>query len=95
MGESGLAKEQLTTIIIYITICYIMRTVVNISLPSQLSLVVDRVVSSGKFSSKSEFFRLLLRDWIEEHEIVEDLKRSRKELQSGKGKLLKSLKDLR
>lgn len=72
-----------------------MRTVVNISLPSQLSLVVDKVVSSGKFASKSEFFRLLLRDWIEENELVEELKQSRKELQSGKGKLLKSLKDLR
>lgn len=72
-----------------------MRTVVNISLPSRLSFVVDEVVSSGNFASKSEFFRLLLRDWIEENEIVEELKQSKKELQSDKGKLLKSLKNLR
>lgn len=72
-----------------------MRTVVNISLPSQLAQAVDRIVSNGNFASKSEFFRLLLRDWIEENEIVEELKQSRKELQSGKGEILKSLKDLR
>ena len=72
-----------------------MRTVINISLPNQLSLVVDRAVKKGKFASKSEFFRLLLRDWIEENEIVKELKQSRKDLQLGKGKLLKSLKDLR
>lgn len=72
-----------------------MRTIVNISIPNQLALVVDKVVKSGRFASKSEFFRLLLRDWIEENNIVEELKESRRELKLGKGKSLKSLKDLR
>lgn len=72
-----------------------MRTVVNISLPNQLAQAVDKIVSSGMFASKSEFFRLLLREWIEEKELVGELMQSKKELQAGKGKLLKSLKDLR
>ncbi len=74
---------------------YIMRTVVNISLPNQLASKVDKAVSGGDFASKSEFFRLLLRNWLEENEIVEELETSRKELKTGSGKRLKSLKDLR
>lgn len=81
-------------VIFCITIYYIMRAVINISLPSQLSLAVEEIVSNGRFASKSEFFRLLLRNWIEENEIAEELRQSRKELKLGKGKLLKSLKDL-
>ena len=75
--------------------CYIMRTVVNISLPNQLASKVDKAVSEGDFASKSEFFRLLLRDWLEENETAKELTASRRELRAGKGKLLKSLKDLR
>jgi len=72
-----------------------MRTVINISLPNQLASKVDKVVSGGDFASKSEFFRLLLRNWLEENEVVKELEASRKELKAGKGKLLGSLKDLR
>ena len=72
-----------------------MRTVVNISFPDQLATKVDKVIGQGDFASKSEFFRLLLRDWLEENEAVGELEESRRELRAGKGKLLKSLKDLR
>ena len=72
-----------------------MRTVVNISLPDQLATKVDKVIRQGDFASKSEFFRLLLRDWLEENEAVGELEESRRELRAGRGKLLKSLKDLR
>ena len=72
-----------------------MRTVVNISLPDQLATKVDKVIRQGDFASKSEFFRLLLRDWLEENEAVRELGESRRELRAGRGKLLKSLKDLR
>ena len=71
-----------------------MRSVVNISLPSQLNSVVEKEISKGHFSSKSEFFRNLLRLWIE-GKLASDLEESRKELLAGKGKVLKSLSDLR
>ena len=71
-----------------------MRTIVNISLPSEMSLVINQMVASGKFASKSEFIRSLLRDWMENN-LYGELEKSRGEIASGGGKLLKSLKDLR
>lgn len=71
-----------------------MRKVVNISLSEELSRAVEELVKRGKYSTKSEFFRDLLRMWIE-GKIIRELTESRKELFSGKGKLLRSLKDLR
>ena len=71
-----------------------MRTIVNISLPLPLSRVVDEAVSRGNFASKSEFFRDLLRKWLEGR-LLTDLEKSRDELKKGKGKVLKSLRDLR
>ncbi len=40
------------------------------------------------------FFRMLLRLWME-GKLANELEDSRKELRQGKGKLLRSLKDLR
>lgn len=71
-----------------------MRSVINISLPTNLANVVDDIVDSGNYASKSEFFRTLLRSFMEEKMLYE-LRKSQKELKSGKGRLLKSLKDLR
>jgi len=71
-----------------------MRKVVNISLSEELSRAVEELVKRGKYSTKSEFFRDLLRMWIE-GKIIRELAESRKELSSGKGKLLRSLKNLR
>jgi Arc/MetJ-type ribon-helix-helix transcriptional regulator len=71
-----------------------MRTIVNISLPIQLTKVVDKEVANGGYASKSEFFRMLLRSWME-GKLALDLEKSRNELKTGKGKLLKSLADLR
>ena len=59
-----------------------------------MSLVINQMVASGKFASKSEFIRSLLRDWMENN-LYGELEKSRREFTSGKGKLLKSLKDLR
>lgn len=80
------------TVIHYIT-AY-MRTVVNISLPPSMLKVVNKTVRDGSYSSKSEFFRMLVRLWMEGR-LSEELQESRSELDSGKGKLLRSLKDLR
>ena len=71
-----------------------MREAINISLPKELNKSVEELVKKGKYATKSEFFRELLRLWIE-GKILRELAESRKELASGKGKLLKSLKGLR
>lgn len=71
-----------------------MRNIINISLPMPLSKIVDQEVKTGKYASKSEFFRNLLRMWIEGR-LLSDLEKSRDELKKEKGKLLKSLADLR
>lgn len=71
-----------------------MRAVVNISLPMQLTGVVDSAVSSGRYATRSEFFRDLIRMWMEGN-LARELEESREEFRKGKGKLLKSLRDLR
>lgn len=71
-----------------------MRAIVNISLPIQLNSIVEKEVGTGHYTSKSEFFRSLLRLWLEGR-LAGDLEKSREELKSGKGTLLKSLSDLR
>lgn len=63
----------------------------NISLPVELSNVVEKTVAKGTFATKSEFFRHILRQWIE----LQELETSRKELSRGRGRVLRSLKDLR
>jgi Arc/MetJ-type ribon-helix-helix transcriptional regulator len=71
-----------------------MRNVVNISLPTTMVKIVEKEVKHGSYSSKSEFFRMLVRLWMEK-KLFEELEESRKELQTRKGKHLKSFKDLR
>ena len=71
-----------------------MRRVINISLPQELGKIVEEHVKSGRYATKSEFFRHLLRMWVE-GKLLEELNESRKELALGRGKILKSLKDLR
>lgn len=71
-----------------------MRKIINISLPKELAKEVEEIIKKEKYATKSEFFRDLLRMKIE-GKIIRDLIESRKELAAGKGKLLKSLKDLK
>lgn len=71
-----------------------MREVINISLPSSMAKTVKKAVKTGPYASTSEFFRDLLRDW-QERKLLSELNESRTEIASGKGKVLKSLKDLR
>ena len=71
-----------------------MRNVINISLPPKMTEEVEKNIKDGNFSTKSEFFRMLLRLWME-GKLVQELEESRKEMRRGKGKLLKSLKELR
>jgi len=71
-----------------------MREVINISLPSPMAKTVKNAVKTGDYASTSEFFRHLLREW-QEGKLLNELNQSRVEIASGKGKILKSLKDLR
>ena len=70
-----------------------MRSIINISLPQVLKEDVEKAVKSGGYASKSEFIRDLMRLWKEE-QILQDLRQSQQEIASGKGKVLKSLRDL-
>lgn len=71
-----------------------MRNIMTVSLPLPLINVVEKEVKRGNYASKSEFFRYLLRQWME-RKLSYELDQSKKELQQGKGKILKSLTDLR
>lgn len=71
-----------------------MRQILNISLPRELNMAVEEIVKKRKYATKSEFFRDLLRMWLE-GKLLRELSESRTELASGKGKLLRSLNDLR
>ncbi len=67
-----------------------MRNIINISLPKEMTKIVEQKVKKGKFASTSEYVRYLIRV----DEIMTDINKSREEFTAGKGKLLKSLKDL-
>jgi Arc/MetJ-type ribon-helix-helix transcriptional regulator len=71
-----------------------MRSVINISITKKLKTQVEKAVKNGGYSTKSEFFRFLLRDW-QEQQFLKELRTSQKAVKNGKGKILKSLKALR
>ncbi len=71
-----------------------MRNIINISLPDTMVEIVKKEVRQGGFASKSEFFRHLIRLW-NTHKLAQELKNDREEFMVGKGKILKSLKDLK
>lgn len=54
---------------------------------------IDFEVKNGKFASKSEFFRHLLRMW-NTYKLSEELKKEQRGFKNGNYKILKSLKDL-
>lgn len=71
-----------------------MRNIVNISLPKEMTKDVEEAVKSGNYASKSEFFRDLLRTW-KEQKLLNEIMESEREFAQGKGKILRSMKDLR
>ena len=70
-----------------------MRTTLNISMPATLKKSVDQAVKEGNYASVSEFFRDAVRAWKEE-QLYQSVLQSEKEFAQGKGKRLRSLKDL-
>ena len=71
-----------------------MRTVINISLPSETKREIDKEVKAGGYASVSEFFRAILRE-RRERAALNGLLESRSEFARGNGKHLRSLRDLR
>lgn len=71
-----------------------MRQIINISLPTPMAILIKKELKKGEYASTSEFFRHLLRGWMEDRALTE-LNKGRKEIASGRGKKLRSLKDLR
>lgn len=70
-----------------------MRNIVNISLPEHLAKEMRRGMKRFRFSSKSEFFRHLLREWLAGRLALE-LEESRREYKAGNAKKLTRTADL-
>ena len=62
-------------------------------MPASLKKNVDLAVKEGNYASVSEFFRDAIRTW-EEERLYQSVLKSEKEFAEGKGKRLRSLKDL-
>lgn len=62
-------------------------------MPSSLKHSVDLAVKEGNYSSVSEFFRDAVRA-LEESKLIKDIMESEREFANGKGKKLRSLRDL-
>ena len=71
-----------------------MRTIINISVPEALKIEIEHETKAGGYVSVSEFFRAVMREW-KENNFLKELEQSRAEIAAGKGKVLRSLKDLR
>lgn len=71
-----------------------MRTIINISLPKELNKEVERAMKKGRYSTKSEFLREIIRERIAEEGLLARIEKSEAEFRAGKGKFLCSLKDL-
>jgi Arc/MetJ-type ribon-helix-helix transcriptional regulator len=70
-----------------------MRTTLNISMPPEQKKNVDQMIKDYNYASVSEFFRDAVRA-LEENILIKDIMESEKEFSAGKGKKLRSLKDL-
>ena len=70
-----------------------MRTTLNISMPSSLKKQVDIMIKEHNYASTSELFRDAVRS-LAEDKLIRDIEESEREFALGKGKKLRSLKDL-
>jgi Arc/MetJ-type ribon-helix-helix transcriptional regulator len=62
-------------------------------MPASLKKNVDLAVKEGNYASVSELFRDAFRVF-EENKLIKDIMQSEREFATGKGKRLRSLKDL-
>lgn len=71
-----------------------MRQAITISISEEILRDVQREMKRQRFSSTSEFFRHIFRQWKKE-QLLQEVKQGRKDLLSGKGRVLKSFRNLR
>lgn len=71
-----------------------MRTIINISVPKETAQEAKRAARADGFASVSEYFRHLLRE-EKRRKLAVELEAQTRQFKQGKGKLLRSLRDLR
>lgn len=71
-----------------------MREVINISLPKELDREIEKIIKRGRYSTKSDFLRELIRERVAEEDLLARIEKSEAEFRAGKGRILRSLKDL-
>ncbi len=71
-----------------------MRNIVSISLPKELDEQIEKEVKTGRFASKSEFVRCLIRLWQEE-KLAKEIAEAERDIAAGRIREIKSLKELR
>jgi len=71
-----------------------MREIINISLPKELDREIEKIIKKRRYSTKSEFLREIIRERIVEEDLLARIEKSEAEFRMGKGKILRSLKDL-
>jgi Arc/MetJ-type ribon-helix-helix transcriptional regulator len=70
-----------------------MRTTSSISMPPKIKERVDYLVKTNNYASVSELFRDALRA-LEDEKLIEGIMESEREFATGKGKKLRSLRDI-
>ncbi len=70
-----------------------MRNIITISVPSAVKRSVATIIKQNNYASVSEFIRDAIRAWQDE-DLYQSVLRSEMEFAQGKGKRLRSLKDL-
>lgn len=71
-----------------------MRAIVNISVPKKIAEEVKLAAREDGFASVSEYFRYLHREEVR-RKLAEELRAQTRAFKQGKGKILRSLRDLR
>ena len=71
-----------------------MRQIINISLPESMAEYVNKAVKKGKFASKSEFFRHLIREQSQD-DAVNEVLQSHRQMKNDQKILLRSFKELK
>lgn len=71
-----------------------MRQILNISLPEETVKMIKQEAKQEGFVSVSEFIRHVIRVYNTK-KLLKGIRQSQKEFAAGKGKVLKSFKDLR
>lgn len=71
-----------------------MRTIINISLPTELAKEVKLIVKKEKYLGLSDFVRELIISFQADQRMISTVEKSFAEYKAGKGKKLNNIRDL-